>query len=869
MGDVSTAEEGAQRRAADRGALVVPVAALLFALLFLFLPLKKLGIWDPYELDAADLARRVAIWVFKHPTTIAWQAGQRAATADPLWLEGAQNAMPTLSDLRMGELPFTSMALSFRLFGLHEWTGRLPLAVWGLAGGMAIYGFVTRMVDRRAGLYAVIALVTMPLYFLHARTMLGDIVTMAALALAVAGLGGAMLDRGVVVRGLWGVLGLAGLAAGYLSRGLLLGVAIPALAVGLTALALHAGARPLPGAQRDWAGVAVGALALALGVGAAIWGASVLRRYQPGAPLPRHLGFEVLPRPPTDATFDMTLRDLGHGLFPWSAFLPFAVGRLFRAPPIEGEDAEAARAHERETGMRTLLLVAVGVAFAGYAFLGPRTGSLPWSGAALLAAIAAIALRDFERGAPPSRALALGTALLGYVLLTDIKRMPEKALAAFSVDKPAFPKSFEAPGASLMQLAFVIFVGLMGLAWLEERDAKNEGGLAVWANDRMNGYADGLRELAEVWGGNLVFVAVVIEAALVGLAAMVFFGRRFGWAPVERLPKMWADLAVNVWWALPLLGFLALPIYVLARDGFRQAVSLTRAPRARFGVLAGALSGVVLAFGYYPGLAAQLSPKEAFETLSRISKPDEALGLLGVRGRAAAYYGSGQVTTFGDPGRAFAWLAGEETAAEKLSGPRRWLLFKSDDLPKLNSLYRERVGKNLPVLDGRSSQILLASNYSGGAPNQNPLAALVLDEAPKPSHVVDASFRDELTTLGWDVVDASGAVVDGVVPQTAYKIRFYYRVDQPISGTWKAFVHIDGFGRRYNGDHAVLEGRYPMNLWNPGDIIVDELAFQLEPNFMPGDYTVFFGFFSGDTRYGVVRGAAQDNRVVGGPLHVR
>ncbi len=848
---------------------MVPLAALLIALAFLFAPLQKLGIWDPYELDAADLARRVAIWAFKHPTTVAWQAGQRAATADPLWLEGAQNAMPTLSDLKMGELPFTSMALSFRLFGLHEWTGRLPLALWGLAGAMALYAFVTRMVDRRAGLYAVVALVTMPLYFLHARTMLGDVVTMSALALAVAGLGGAMLDRGVIVRAVWSVVGLAGLAAGYLSRGLLLGVAIPALAVGLTAVVLEAGARPLPGARRDWAGIAVGALALGIGVGAAIWGAAVLRKYQVGAPLPRHLGFEVLPRPPADATFDMTLRDLGHGLFPWSAFLPFAVGRLFRAPAIAGEDVEADAARSRETGMRVLLLVAMGVGFAGYAFLGPRTGALPWSGVAVLAAIAAIAIRDFERGAPASRALALGTAVLGYVLYTDIARMPEKALAAFSLDKPPFPKSFEAPGASLMQVAFVIFVGLVGLSWLEDPEAKDEGGFPGWANDRMNGYTDGLRELSEVWGGNLVFVAVVIEAALVGLGAMVFFGRRFGWAPVERLPKNFADAAVNVWWALPILSFATPGLYVIARDAFRAVVGLTRVSRALFTVLAAALAGGVLAFGYYPALASQLSPKEAFETLAHISKPDEALGLLGVRGRAAAYYGSGSVTTFNEPGRAFTWLAGEPTEEAKLTGPRRWLLFKADDLPKLNSLYRERVGKNLPVLDGRSSQILLASNYSGGAPNQNPLSALVLDEMPKPSHVVDASFRDELTVLGWDVVDANGQVMDSVVPQTAYKIRFFYRVDQPISGTWKAFLHIDGSGRRYNGDHAVLEGRYPMNLWNPGDVIVDELVFQLEPNFLPGDYTVFFGFFSGDTRYSVVRGAAQDNRVVGGPLHVR
>ncbi|MEZ4311898.1 MAG: hypothetical protein R3F14_28035 [Polyangiaceae bacterium] len=60
-----------------------------------------------------------------------------------------------------------------------------------------------------------------------------------------------------------------------------------------------------------------------------------------------------------------------------------------------------------------------------------------------------------------------------------------------------------------------------------------------------------------------------------------------------------------------------------------------------------------------------------------------------------------------------------------------------------------------------------------------------------------------------------------------------------------------------------------MNLWNPGDLIVDDLVFQLEPNFLPGDYNVYFGFFSGDTRFAVTRGPAQDNRVVGGPLRVR
>ena len=91
-----------------------------------------------------------------------------------------------------------------------------------------------------------------------------------------------------------------------------------------------------------------------------------------------------------------------------------------------------------------------------------------------------------------------------------------------------------------------------------------------------------------------------------------------------------------------------------------------------------------------------------------------------------------------------------------------------------------------------------------------------------------------------------------------------------IGHDWnKAFLHIDGFQRRYNGDHSVLEGKYAMNLWQVGDVVVDDHEFQLEPNFTPGDYGVYFGFFSGETRFRVSRGENHENRVMGGTLHVR
>src|SRR5213078_2545154 len=87
-----------------------------------------------------------------------------------LALEGADNTLPHLNDLGRPQLPFTSIAFGFKTFGLHEWAGRAPLALWGLVGVFVTYAFVTRLIDRRAGVFSAVALTTMPLYFVQART---------------------------------------------------------------------------------------------------------------------------------------------------------------------------------------------------------------------------------------------------------------------------------------------------------------------------------------------------------------------------------------------------------------------------------------------------------------------------------------------------------------------------------------------------------------------------------------------------------------------------------------------------------------------------------------------------------------------------
>jgi len=219
------------------------------------------GVWDPHELDRADLARRIAVQLFG---------------ATELGVEGGLDLMPTLGDLGMGELPFTSMALGLSALGLHDYAGRLPLALWAVAGALLLYVLLSRLVSPRAGLYGVVVLCTMPLYFMQARTMLGDIVTIVAHLACFGGLLGAMLDVGAssvarrfAVTGAWLLVALVGALAGYLSRGAIIGIAAPFLGVGLCWLCVTGAG--LSGAiaqgRRAFHGVGVAALVLG-GIGA-------------------------------------------------------------------------------------------------------------------------------------------------------------------------------------------------------------------------------------------------------------------------------------------------------------------------------------------------------------------------------------------------------------------------------------------------------------------------------------------------------------------------------------------------------------------------------------------------------------------------
>jgi hypothetical protein len=667
--------------------------------------------------------------------------------------------------------------------------------------------------------------------------------------------------------------GSVGLLAAFGARGVLLGVAVPALGIGLSWLFCRSAG--------DRFSARIGTLLLVLAGIALLLGArSVVLAITDPEYVSLLLGISV-DKQKKLPTFDFVIQHLGHGLFPWSAVLPIALGRLLYAadgPPLPA----------REIALRTTLLLVPSIGLGMYGFIAPITGHIAFGPTALLAASVAVALRDFERGAAGSRAAAMVSVALAVLLFLDFKNMPEKGFSAFAVPDAKFPESFKAAGTSLLQLGLVLFVVPFFAALMEQSgpDAKR------FDRSQYRGWYQTLRTLHS---GNVAFFLTVAELSLLALFLLrVVSDRYFHFRYFEAMAPIWRGVIAWGWLALPCAALFAVPAAIAARDLQRALfsrglglgdlarvsaffarlveriharaprVSRMRLSRAVVACVAAGVSGAILSFGYYPALAAQISPREVFESYRALARPKEPLGMIGMSGGSASYYAGREVPTFETASAAFNWLVGHDE--------RRWLVIRSSDLAQMNSLHRSRIkpAKNLPVLDGRSSEILLVSNrLTSGQTSQNPLDAMVSSTLPKPGRALDVSLGRQLDVLGWDVRTKDGGVVDAVVPGKPYRFSIYYRVKASISGNWETFIHIDGYQKRFNGDHPTLQGKYPLHLWHPGDYIVDVHDFALEPNFTPGSYGVFFGLFIGNRRLEVERGEHHENRVRAGTLEVR
>ena len=720
----------------ERGWLV---ALLVLALATLVLPIFFVGIWDPPELKVADQARRAAIYLF---------GASESAPAD------ASHRVPTVEEVARGELPVLSMALALKWFGTHAWALRLPLVLWAVLGAAALYVTVRRLAGLQTALLAVAILVTSPLYFVHARTALGDAVTMASVTLAFGCLLLSWADDKLTprARAVAALCGGLGMIAGFFSRGVWIGVTTPALAAGLTWLLYRERGERL----RSGLGMGcllLGGLSAAWGFQAWLTASEAAYSYALGSAV-RDL--DKLP------THDAVVHHLGHALFPYSALLPVAIGVSLR-----GAEVDAAKA---KLTIGALLLGMIAMLVLGIS--ASKVGVLPFAAPAALAVLCAVALSNLDRrsGAP---ALAMLAAALLVLLYRDFENFPEKVFSAYFPEGGSFPEELTDTTRRTFKAIAALGVLLFGILALEA-----------------------YRPVQRVWG---------------------WLGR----------------------W--------------------------TKMPRAHVLGLGLTLMGLVLSVGYYPVLAAQVSPAGVYEAYSEHAGPQERLAVLGERAlRGATFYAGDDVQTLKTTNQAIEWL--------NTGGPRRWLIVKPEQLPELNSKYRAKLPAeqrhNVAVLDASSSEALLISNrLESDERSENPLDEWLVPSKPELKHSLDARLGQELAVVGWELYHLdSQRAVDELRTGERYEFRIGYRVLDRIRRNWKTFIHIDGQGKRINGDHDTLDGKYPLRHWLSGDFIVDRYQFEVDPTYPAGRYSVYFGLFSGNDRLSVTRGQHQDNRVRGGEV---
>lgn len=233
---------------------------------------------------------------------------------------------------------------------------RLPLVAFALVCVLATAGIALRLAGARAGLFAGIAVLTMPLLLLQSRLLASDLGTACGGALIVAGLlalARPVHDRGAALLVLDLATGAAMLAAGavlgFLGGGALLGLVVPigavAAAGGLGGPAVSALAH-----RRRPTTLHVVALLAAL-VAAALLGVLAYQLYDLSDPYPgivpparQVLGQAVVPtgcwsswlgsawRPDDDLRyiFDSTFEQVGYGTFPWGVLGVIAIAALLR-----------------------------------------------------------------------------------------------------------------------------------------------------------------------------------------------------------------------------------------------------------------------------------------------------------------------------------------------------------------------------------------------------------------------------------------------------------------------------------------------------------------------------------------------------------
>ena len=202
------------------------------------------------------------------------------------------------------------------------------------------------------------------------------------------------------------------------------------------------------------------------------------------------------------------------------------------------------------------------------------------------------------------------------------------------------------------------------------------------------------------------------------------------------------------------------------------------------------------------------------------------------------------------------------------SDGRKWAAFPTDQLAEIDTAFRRRTGRHLFVPGLDNGKIVLAASASlPDKADKNPLALYVKREVPPVQFPLHADFDGKLELVGYNL-DLPRK--DSVGLGQSFIVTWVWRAKQGGIGAYQVFLHVDSGDQRINGDHDPVDGKYPVRLWDEGDVVIDRQEVAVPATSPAGVYGLFVGLFRGESRMKVTEGPRDDaDRVRAGSVRVQ
>jgi hypothetical protein len=879
--------------------LWLPFAALLVAgALMLIVKLGALGIWEPWESSQIAIAQEYLVTA---PVTQDPQAPQT-----PSWAIPTHQGKPVATSLLRTMLVHAALPAANdnvgAVIGSLERSSRLPGALLTLLFSLLSALWLARVASPRAGVIAAAALLTLPGVYLGAHSLATPLLAVTTTSLPIMAALLALIAPDQRSRFLWsGAAGLA-LALAFLDQRLL-GLAIPLGTLLTFGAVQHVATTPYPALpRRDLAISAAIAASPLLWLGAKVmggWDAGVAAIAQPyslqiiSLVIPAALAAALLflgrksttgrlllspagalmlvipalcalvvcvtyanhlPTLTQDGVvvgespvlafllkhdsfhkslisehfhFDLWLRELGFATFPWAALIPLGMGWA-AAKANAGSQPDADDETRSMAALCRLLLV--------------------WSSVALLVVVAGSAWGHFFYPA--------------YLPLVA-------CVALMLTDRPFWDRVREQPillyGMGFVACCVILTVG-KDLERYPARLLELPLGMATdlgLPKDFV--WSPGMKALK--YG-----LLLLLMAHFFGLVSWGILMLRSFTKPRAQLRAMFFPPEGDD----PALSRAAQKAAVRAESGPLSAIARLIEEPTGFAVIvscAFAMWGAVALHVWTPKASLHLSQRALFETYLTASKGEQPLLRYQTPGQTDSLY-LRDVPAITSPAELL----------KRFQAPERsFIVVPRDKLAQVNSEIREKTKQNVPVLDARSGRLVLLSNQlAPGEQDQNFIARSIVTDTseiqfPKtyndPSDkAVNATFDGKLEFLGYSLNHKvePGQDLPTYTWGDKLTLTLYFRVLQRVATNEQIFMHIDTRGNRIHGDHFPMEGEFPTNTWNVGDIVKDVHTMDIDAATNAGEYFINFGFFMGSRRLPVQPRSAHDgqDRLLAGKLRV-